>query len=231
MSDFESLTSIPFDDETWAQLPDFLGHLTDPVCLNVWADPESGDVHEREAVALVQTLAERFDVLDWQLLPRRINYPYYPVIGIMGGTAAEPIDYGARIIGLPVGMQLTTLIAGIQAISFKAQTLEPLTRIKLHKLDGLRSKEVNIEMLTIADDEAGAQTAKVLFGFAVAAPWIKVFVVMADQFPVAAVRYSADRVPHIVINRHVHHVGPIDEEGLLQQIMHTLKVEPPALAE
>jgi hypothetical protein len=229
MSDSDSLTSIPFDDETWVQLPDFLGHLTEPVCLNVWADPESGDSHEREAIALVRTLAERFDVLDWQLLPRRVGYPYYPVIGVMGGTAAETIDYGVRIIGLPVGLQLTTLIAGIQAVSFQAQTLEPLTRIKLHRLGEARTKEISIEMLTIADDEAGAQTAKVLYGFAVAAPWIKAFVVMADQFPVAAVRYSADQVPHIVINRHVHHVGLIDEPELLRQIGLALKTElPPA---
>jgi hypothetical protein len=218
MSDSESLTSIPFDDETWAQLPDFIGHLPERVCLAVWADPENGDSHEREAVALARTLAERFETIDWQLLPRRIGYPYYPVLGVMGGTAEEPVDYGVRIIGLPVGLQLTTLVAGIQAVAFRAQTLEPLTRIRLRKLGEGRTKEISIEMLTIADDETGAQAAKVLFGFAVAEPWIRVFAVMADQFPVAAVRYSADRVPHIVINRYVHHAGGIDEETLLREI-------------
>lgn len=218
MTEQDPTTSIPFDEETWASLPDFIGPLPNPVCLNVWADIENGTEYEREAAALCRTLAERFDMIDWQLLPRRPNYAYYPVIGIMGGTAAETTDYGLRIIGLPTGMQLTTLIAGIQAASFTAQTVEPLTRIRLHKLFEGVDKEVQVEVLTIPEDEAGTSVAKTAFGFATNIPNLRVFVVMVDQFPEATVRYSVQHVPHVVINRFIHHTGPLDEEELVRQV-------------
>ena len=74
---------VPFDEDTWRQLPDFLGRLPEPVCLHVWGDA-AGEPAEREATRLVATLAERFPLLSYRLFPRRDNYPYYPVIGVMG---------------------------------------------------------------------------------------------------------------------------------------------------
>lgn len=196
-----------------------------PVCLNVWADAENGSDYEKEAAALCKTLAGRFEQIDWQLLPRRVNYPYYPVIGVMGGTPADPTDYNLRIIGLPNGMQMTTLVAAIQAAAFPGQTIEPLTRIKLHRAEVAPEMGVNVELLTIAEDEAGPVVAKALFGFATSAPWLKAFVVMADQFPESAIRYSVENVPHLVLNRYIHYRGPLDEDGLLKQVGLALKRE------
>lgn len=216
--------SIPFDEETWRQLPDFLGHLPEPVCLHIWGDETAGQA-EREAIHLAQTLNSQFPLITYRPLPRRSNYPYYPVFGIMAGTVESATDLGLRIIGLPVGYQLTTLIAGIQAVAFRGQTLEPLTRIKLHKL-ALREQPINIELLTSAEDMAGSLVAKTIFGAAVVHPHLRAFVIVTDFFPEAALRYSAAHLPHIVINQRRHYQGELDEAGLVELLKQTLDPAP-----
>ncbi len=71
----------PFDNETWALLPDYFDKLPTPVQINVWGDPKA-EFGEAEAVRLAETLASRFPQISAAFFPRRINYPYYPVIGI-----------------------------------------------------------------------------------------------------------------------------------------------------
>lgn len=211
---------VPFDEDTWRQLPDFLDQLPEPVCLHVWGDA-AGEPAEREAARLGMTLAERFPHLSYRLFPRRENYPYYPVIGIMGGTAEQSRDDGLRLIGLPVGYQMTSLIAAIQAVAFRGQTLEPATRIRLSRLPA--DAAVTIEVLTAADDEWGGVAAKTVFGMAAASPCVRAFLIMTDFFPEAARRYSVTTLPHVVINRRVHFNGPPDEEALLRHMALALK--------
>jgi len=212
-----SSNNNPFDAETWALLPEYFEHLPQPVQINVWGDPDSS-IGEQEAVRLAQTLADRFKQIDAAFFPRRANYPYYPVLGVFGRGDDEPVDYGVRLIGLPSGYQMTSLIAAIQAVSFQGSSLEAATRIRLRSL----RQDVRLELLTAADDEIGAVMAKTAFGLAVASPQIRTFLIMADVFPVAAIRYSANYLPHLVINGHAHIEGVIEEELLLQKIAATL---------
>ena len=199
-----------FDEETWASLPDFIEQLPEAVLVRMWGD-ETASETERETAVLLQTLSQKFDNINYDSRPRRINYDFYPVIGVL---AADEQDPGVRIIGHPAGIQLTTLIAAIQSVSFRGQTLEPVARIKLSKL----SQPVTIEVLTATDDELGAVAAKHAFGLAVASPHVRAFVIMTDQFPVALTRYSVNYLPHVVINGRVHIDGMIEEEELLRQV-------------
>lgn len=210
--------AIPFDEETWRQLPDFLGHLPEPVCLHVWGDPTASPA-EREAARLAETLAGRFpDKLTCRLLPRGASYPYYPIMGVMAGAAEESTDPGLRIVGLPVGFQMTSLIAAIQAVAFRGRTLEPLTRIKLHRLNEAARETISIEVLTAAEDEGGAVVAKAVFGAAAAVERVRALLIVTDFFPGAMRRYSAARLPHTVINQRVHYQGVLDEEELIRRI-------------
>ena len=124
------MTKSLFDEETWASLPDFLGHLPEGVLVRMWGD-ENGSEAERATAVLLHTLTQKFDMIDFDIRPRRINYDFYPVLGVL---TADQQDLGVRIIGHPAGIQLTTLIAAIQTVAFRGQTLEPVTRIKLSKL-------------------------------------------------------------------------------------------------
>jgi alkyl hydroperoxide reductase subunit AhpF len=204
-----------FDEETWASLPDFIDQLPEAVLVRMWGD-EQGSEAERATAVLLRTIAQKFDNISVEILPRRVNYDFYPVIGVM---TADQQDPGVRIIGQPAGIQLTTLIAAIQVVAFRGQTLEPKTRIKLSKL----SSEVSIEVLTATDDELGVVAAKHAFGLAVASSHIRAFVIMTDQFPEALTRYSVNYLPHVVINNRVHIDGMIEEEALLRQVALAVK--------
>lgn len=207
-----------FDEETWAQLPDFFERLPEPVRLHVWGDIEASPA-EREAARLAQLLSERFEMIDFRLLPRRINYPYYPVIGVMGLGQSEAIDFGVRLIGLPAGYQMTSLVAAIQCVSFRGMTSEASTRIQLRHL----SSEVTLELITTADDEAGTVMAQRAFNMAVASTWIRSFLVMGDTFPESFVRYSVNQVPHLVINGRNHVEGLLEEKDILKHIAATVR--------
>ena len=213
-----SLNDNPFDEETWDLLPTYFEKLPHPVQIHLWGDPDSGQ-GEEDALRLVQTLADRFKQIDATILPRRTNYPYYPVLGIFGLEDKEAIDYGVRLIGLPSGYQMTSLIAAIQAVSFQGSSVEAKTRLRLQGLD----QDVRLELLTAANDEAGAVMAKTAFGLAVASPHIRTFLIMADVFPVASVRYSAIYLPHMVINGRSHIEGILEEEELLKKIAYALR--------
>jgi alkyl hydroperoxide reductase subunit AhpF len=205
--------SHPFDAETWAQLPDLLENLPEPVHIIMWGDP-AASVAEKETAVLLQSLTGRFNQLSYQILPRRINYDFYPVLGIMGGPAEEWHDFGVRLIGLPNGYAMTSFITAVQAVSFRGMTLEAMTRIKLKQL----SKPINIELFSAADNEAGALMAQPLFNMAVVNEHVRTFFVMADQFPTAVDRYSLNYLPHMVLNGRVHMEGVVDEGEILKQI-------------
>ena len=209
------MTQPLFDEETWATLPDLIERLPEAVHVKMWGD-EAASEAERQTAVLLRTLAEKFDNITLELLPRRANYPFYPVIGLM---TADHQDPGLRIIGQPAGIQLTTLIAAIQAVAFRGQTLEPVTRIKLSKL----TSDVTIEVLTDIEDELGTISAKHAFGLAVASSHIRTYVIMTDQFPEALTRYSVNYLPHVVVNGRVHIEGMIEEDELLRQVALAVK--------
>ena len=209
------MTQPLFDEETWATLPDFIERLPEAVRVTMWGD-EAASEAERQTAVLLNTLAEKFNNITFENLPRRVNYPFYPVIGLM---TADHQDPGLRIIGQPAGIQLTTLIAAIQAVAFRGQTLEPVTRIKLSKL----TTEVIIEVLTDIEDELGTMVAKHAFGLAVASPHIRAYVIMTNQFPEALTRYSVNYLPHLVVNGRIHIEGMIEEDELLRQVALAVK--------
>ena len=205
--------SHPFDEETWAQLPAVLEKLPEPGHIILWGDPAESDA-EQETAVLLQSLTDRFEQLTFQVLPRRVNYHFYPVLGVMAGPADGWHDFGVRLIGLPNGYAMTSFVTAVQAVSFRGMTLEAMTRIKLKQL----SQPVNIELFSAADNEAGALMAQPLFNMAVVNENIRTFLIMADQFPTAVERYSINYLPHMVLNGRIHLEGVIDEGEILKQI-------------
>jgi hypothetical protein len=58
---------------------------------------------------------------------------------------------------------------------------------------------------------------------AVAHPRVRAYLIMADAFPEAVIRYSVNYVPHTVINHRVHVEGVVNEEGLLKHVAAAVK--------
>ncbi|MDX1617132.1 MAG: hypothetical protein R3300_22700, partial [Candidatus Promineifilaceae bacterium] len=159
-----------FDEETWQSLPYYFGQLPEPIHLQIWGD-QAATGAEREAVRLAQALSVQFETISFTALPRRVDYPYYPVIGIMGSRGDELLDPGVRIIGLPAGYQMTSFIAAVQSVSFRGMTSEAKTRIRLRSLN----REVVFELLTTADEEATGVMAQRIFNMAVVSNHVKAY--------------------------------------------------------
>ena len=215
MSEQPNQDSI-FAGESWSQLTPFLEELRRPVKLVVWAS-EAGGRFEKEALYLARSLAERFDVLQSERRERVPKHVHYPVLGFMGlDEEASEIDFGLRMVGLPAGYQINSLVGAIQAVSFRASNLEGLTRIRLSRLR--TEARVDLEVFTSAENESGVLVATLAAGLAVASAQVRTFVVMADVFPDIARRYSVRNLPHTVINGRVHVEGMLDEEAMLREI-------------
>jgi alkyl hydroperoxide reductase subunit AhpF len=207
-----------FDDKTWAQLPALLEHLPEPLHLIVWGD-ETASRREKEAAALCRALAERFAGFSSQVLPQRINYPYWPVIGVMRGTPEVYEDVGVRLVGLPAGYQMTSFVTALQAVAFRGSALEAKIRIQLHKLN----EEVILELITAVDNESGALMAQPIFNMAAAHHKIRSYLIMGDMFPQANWKYSVFAYPHLVLNGRVHLQGIADQETIVRHIALAVK--------
>lgn len=209
---------VQFDEESWALLPDFFAHLPERVLIAIWGDEDASTL-EKEAIRLANRLSRHFAAIEYQLLPRQPNFQYYPVLGIMRLSDEEPVDDGVRIIGLPLGFQITSLIAAVQCVSFRGSTAEAKTRIRLRSL----VQPVALELFTAAHDELGPAMAQAIFNMAVNSEYVRSFLIMSDAFPQAALRYSVTDLPHLVINRNVHVQGIADEDIILDQIAKAVK--------
>lgn len=213
-----------FDHATWGTLDGFLRHLPRTVRLVVWGE-QSRSVEEREAIRLGEKLAERYTIVNFERRDRLPNYQYYPVIAIMLEGEGGVIDDGVRFIGLPAGYQINSLVGAIQAVSFRASNLEARTRILLSRLP--EGAGADLEVFTSAEDEEGPLVATLAAGLAVASPRVRAFLIAADVFPEAAIRYSIRALPHTVIDGRVHLQGVTDEEGMVRQIVRAVQTARP----
>jgi alkyl hydroperoxide reductase subunit AhpF len=214
------IDSSIFDSASWEPLVGFLEKLRRPVALVVWGDPDGGRF-EQEGLALAAALARRFRVLRFERRDRVPDHPFYPVFAFMGeDDAGAEIDFGVRLLGLPAGYQINSLVGAIQAVSFRASNLEARTRIQLSRLPA--GAAVDIELFTGAEDEEGPLVATLASGLAVASSQVRAFIVMADLFPHITMRYSITQLPHTVINGRVHATGTLDEKAMLKQIARAL---------
>lgn len=213
----------PFGHATWKTLDGFIRNLPRAVKLVVWGEAEDS-LGEREMLRLAQELADRYDIVRFEQRPRQPDYPYYPVTGILHTLEnGEEGDDRVRLIGLPAGYQVNSLVGAIQAVSFRASNLEARTRVQLSRLPA--GVQVDLEILTSAQSEDGPLVATLAAGLAVASPQVRALLIAADVFPQAAMRYSAHAFPHTVINGRVHFTGTLGEAAFLRQIAQAVKTE------
>jgi alkyl hydroperoxide reductase subunit AhpF len=204
--------------DEWSKLAPFLGHLPSMVRLSLWAD-QRATWSEAEAVRLVEMISSRFTAVEAEILPRVANYAFYPVIGVKAIEEGDPVDPGVRLIGLPAGYQLTSLVAAMQCVAFRGMTSQARTRIVLQQLQ----QDVRLELVTTADDESGPIVAQIIFNLAVLSPRIRSFLIMGDAFSEAIVGNSVQKVPHLVVNGRVHAEGVLDESQVLEHVAMALR--------
>ena len=105
-------------------------------------------------------------------------------------------DYGIRYIGLPAGLEFSTLVQGILQVSKREPKLAPQT------IEQLRNIDIPIELMVFVTTSCGycPSAAITAYNFALASDYITAKVIDASENPDLAERFQVVGVPKIVIN-------------------------------
>ncbi len=203
------------------QLKDiFEKEFKEPVSLKLFSQAigcESCQTAEELIRELVDTVGE--DRLRYELhipvLEKELAQSYgidrIPTIVIEGDK-----DYGIRYVGLPAGLEFSTLVQGILLVSKRKPNLSEKT------LELLREIDRPLEIMVFVTTSCGyCPTAAVTaYNFALASDYITAKVIDASENPDLAKKFQVVGVPKIVINEGlVEFVGAQPENAFLGYVM------------
>ncbi len=125
-------------------------------------------------------------------------------------------DYGIRYIGLPAGLEFSTLIQGILQVSKREPKLSPQTLEALKSID----RPINIKVFVTTSCGYCPSAAVMAYNFAIASDYITAEVVDASENPDLAEKFQVVGVPKIVINDGlVEFVGAQPENAFLGYVV------------
>ncbi|RMH80980.1 MAG: glutaredoxin [Acidobacteria bacterium] len=125
-------------------------------------------------------------------------------------------DYGIRYIGLPAGLEFTTLVQGVVQVSKREPKLSEKT------VEMLKSIDLPIEIMVFVTTSCGYCPAAAItaMNFAIASDYIKALIVDASENMDLAQQFQVVGVPKIVINRGVaEFVGAQPENNFLGYVI------------
>ena len=205
------------------QLKDiFEKEFKEPVTLKVFSQAigcESCQTVEELLQELVSVVGEdriRYEVHTPVLekeLAEKYGVDRIPTIVIEGDK-----DYGIRYIGLPAGLEFSTLIQGILQVSKRKPNLSDKT------LEILKQIDLPIELMVFVTTSCGycPSAAVMAYNFALASDYITAKVIDASENPDLAERFQVVGVPKIVINNGVaEFVGAQPENAFLGYVIAT----------
>ncbi len=146
-------------------------------------------------------------------LAERYGVDRLPTIVIEGDR-----DYGIRYIGLPAGLEFSTLVQGILQVSKRKPNLSEKT------LELLKQVDIPIELMVFVTTSCGycPSAAVMAYNFALASDYITAKVIDASENQDLAERFQVVGVPKIVINNGVaEFVGAQPENAFLGYIIAT----------
>ena len=125
-------------------------------------------------------------------------------------------DYGIRYIGLPAGLEFSTLIQGILQVSKRKPNLSEKT------VELLKDIDIPIELMVFVTTSCGycPSAAVMAYNFALASDYITAKVIDASENPDLAEKFQVVGVPKIVINEGLaEFVGAQPENAFLGYVM------------
>ena len=125
-------------------------------------------------------------------------------------------DYGIRYIGLPAGLEFSTLIQGILQVSKRKPNLSEKT------VELLKDIDIPIELMVFVTTSCGycPSAAVMAYNFALASDYITAKVIDASENPDLAEKFQVVGVPKVVINEGLaEFVGAQPENAFLGYVM------------
>ncbi len=130
-------------------------------------------------------------------------------------------DYGIRYIGLPSGLEFSTIVHGIINVSKRKPNLSEKTIEELKNID----KKINIKVFVTTTCGYCPQAAITAMNFALASDFIDAYIIDASENYDLAERFQVVGVPKIVINDGlVEFVGAQPENNFLGYVLSAYKL-------
>jgi len=120
-------------------------------------------------------------------------------------------DFGIRFIGIPSGYEYSSLIEDIIDVGTGKTELSAATKDALSELDG----PVHIQVFVTPSCPYCPRAVRTAHMMAIESDKVTADMVMANEFPQLATRYSVMAVPKVVINEETSFEGAIPEEDFL----------------
>ena len=120
-------------------------------------------------------------------------------------------DFGIRFIGIPSGYEYSSLIEDIIDVGTGKTELSDATREALSEIEG----PIHIRVFVTPSCPYCPRAVRTAHMMAIESEKVTADMVMANEFPELATRYSVMAVPKVVINEETSFEGAIPEEDFL----------------
>lgn len=120
-----------------------------------------------------------------------------------------------KFYGMPMGLELATIIEGIKTISRGVSPLTMDTRKKLRRIN----RQVHIQVFVTPNCGYCPTVARLAHALALEIPLIHADVVEIQEFPALARNYQVRSVPLTVINEDIRFTGVIPETEFVDRVL------------
>lgn len=196
-----------------------LAGLTQPVRLAIYTRAEGCDTctDARAIVEEVVQLSPRlsFEAHDLADAGGGPGLEHAPVIVVLGGAAGSGIDHGIRLVGAPIGYELTSLADAILIVGGGEADLGADSLARLATL----TRPVHVQVFSTPTCVHCPRAVALAHRVALASPLVTATAYSVIEFPDLIRRYRVTGVPKIVVDTGVELLGAQPEAVLVDAIV------------
>ena len=165
----------------------------------------------RSLLAELVTLSPRLS-LDMKALEQDAECPAIDVLGV---EASGIVDHGIRLVGAPIGFELTSLLDAIVTVAGKDAALSADSRAKLATLD----RPVHVQVFSTPTCRYCPAAVSLAHRVALASPFVTATAYSVIEFPDLIRRYRVTGVPKIVVGEGVELLGVQPEATFVDAVV------------
>jgi glutaredoxin-like protein len=138
-----------------------------------------------------------------------------PTIAVLGREGAGFVDHGIRLVGAPVGHELTSLVDAIVSVSSRDAGLTAESRGRLAALD----RPVHVQVFSTPTCRYCPQAVSLAHRVALVSPLVTATAYSVIEFPDLIRRYRVTGVPKIVVDEGIELLGAQPEADFVDAIV------------
>ena len=167
-----------------------------------------------EVAALSPHLSVETHDMDARGTPPGVDHP--PAIVVLRQSGDGFVDHGVRLIGAPVGHELTSLADAILTVGGGDASLSADSLVRLATL----THPVHIQVFSTPTCVYCPRAVALAHRLAMASPWVTATAYSVIEFPDLIRRYRVTGVPKIVVDNGIELLGAQPEPAMVDAVLH-----------